>query len=161
MPQVHRKGCAIAQVPRKDLLETTNALITPHLFFGLETIAPAALVPASSALTEILQNSLLFSSEKPECHSREIAILVRRSQTNVSRTISRTTYKAQTEHFAHMAQTEQFFYVRTVFGGTRNTVRVRKQEYPFVENNLLVNPYTASLSSRFLLPFSCTQKGKT
>jgi hypothetical protein len=35
MPQAHRKGRAIAQVPRKDLLEMMNALITPRLFFWI------------------------------------------------------------------------------------------------------------------------------
>jgi hypothetical protein len=42
---------AIAQVPRPNLLETMNALIAPGLFSGLDTTAPAGLVPASFALT--------------------------------------------------------------------------------------------------------------
>ena len=41
---------AIAQVPGPDLLETMNALIAPGLFSGLDTTAPAGLVPASFAL---------------------------------------------------------------------------------------------------------------
>jgi hypothetical protein len=42
---------AIAQVSKPDLLETMNALIVPGLFSGLDTTAPAGLVPASFART--------------------------------------------------------------------------------------------------------------
>jgi hypothetical protein len=52
MPQARRKRHAIARVPRQDVLENMNTLITERLFSGLETSAPAAaLVPASPALT--------------------------------------------------------------------------------------------------------------
>jgi hypothetical protein len=34
MPQARRKRHAIARVPRQDVLEKMNALITPHLFSG-------------------------------------------------------------------------------------------------------------------------------
>ena len=49
MLQARRKRRVIVLVPRQNLLETMNALITPRLFSGLETSAPAAPVPTSSA----------------------------------------------------------------------------------------------------------------
>ena len=63
MPQARRKRRAIARVPRQDLLETMNALITPRLFFGLETSEPAALVPSSSTLQNDFQKNRRFPIE--------------------------------------------------------------------------------------------------